>query len=127
MFIIFYNLVSFNGLIEIHEQIKEKFKPVEELSKEYIANSSEFVRLDRDEEDEENEEEEEGDQTGKFIEELLPEAQVYLEECQKLRDSINDNYKKFMAFMGEDANKFKLEDLFQLMLKFRKELEVYIF
>ena len=75
--------------------------------------------MDVDEEDEE-----EGDLTGQFIERLLPEAQPYLEECQKLKDSILENYKQLMIYMGDDANKLKFEEFIQLMLKFRKDLEV---
>lgn len=54
----------------------------------------------------------------------MPDAQPYLEECQKLKDSILENYKQFMTFIGDDANKLKFEEFIQLMLKFRRDLEV---
>jgi len=108
------------GFCELHESIKEKFIPVTQLSKEYIEKNEEFIRLDAAE----DEDPEEGDLTGEFIEKLLPDAQAYMEECQKLKDTILENYKQLVTFIGEDVNKFKFEEFIQLMLRFRKDLEV---
>ena len=58
------------------------------------------------------------------MEKLLPDAQAYMEECQKLKDTILENYKQLVTFIGEDVNKFKFEEFIQLMLRFRKDLEV---
>lgn len=107
-------------MAELHDQIKLAFIPLKTLSKEYIENNEEFIRLDQDEEDEDAE----FDQTGVFIEKLLPEAQKYLEECQQYRDIINEKYKELITFFADDPNKFKIEDFFQIMLRFKRDLEV---
>jgi hypothetical protein len=97
---------------------------VKQLSKEYIEKNEEFIRLDVDEEDED---EEEGDLTGLFIENLLSETQPKIEECQKLRDLIDQNYKELLKYLGEDLKKLDIEEFFKIMIGFKKSLEVIKF
>ena len=107
---------------ESFEQIKIRFNPLKELSNEYIKNPDDFKGLEFDADDEDPI----LDYTGEYVENLLPQAQESLAECEKYRLTIIEKYEEFVKFMGDDPNKLKFDEFISIMLKFKKELEVLL-
>lgn len=108
-------IVSHTGYIDLYKEIKGFFDPLRELFKIYFENPDSFNDLNNNELE---------DQTGNFIQKLIEEAQELLDECKIQSEQIEEVYKNFMKFVGDDPKKISIEDFLSIINKFRIELEV---
>lgn len=63
------------------------------------------------------------DQTENFITKLIEEAQELLDECKNQSEEIEDIYINLLKYFGDDPKKLMIEDLINIMEKFRNGIE----